>query len=159
MRDSPVPGAVTGSMVAGRDSPRGDDGTILVLTLGFAGILLVVVGIVVNVSSVILAKRAVASAADGAALSAVQALDLDRLYAGGIGAAVPLSPGEAATRVELYRADAARTQPGLRMTVRLDGDGAVVTAVRTVRPPFPVLGTGPVEVTSVARARAPVVAP
>lgn len=141
-----------------RPRHRDDDGTVLLLTLGFAAVLLLAVGVVVNVSAVILAKRAVASAADGAAVSAVQSLDLPALYARGLPGAVPLGAAEAAARVEAYRSDAAVTQPGLLMRVRLEGNEAVVEAVRTVRPPFPVLGTGPVEVRSVARARASVVA-
>ena len=52
-----------------RDRPRDDDGTILVLLLGFVAVLLLRVAVVVNVSAVILAKRGVASATDGAAES------------------------------------------------------------------------------------------
>ena len=59
---------------------RDDEGTILVLTLGLVGLLVVVVAIVVDVSAVVLAKRGVASAADGAAVSAAQALDEQVLY-------------------------------------------------------------------------------
>ena len=137
----------------------GDDGSVLVLTLGLAAVVVLVVGVVVNVSAVVLAKRAVASAADGAALTAVQALDVPALYAGGIQDALPISEADAAARVEAYRQATEPSLPGLRMTVRVEGAEAVVEAVRTVRPPFPVLGTGPVEVRSVARARAPVVIP
>jgi uncharacterized membrane protein len=142
-----------------RRRPQGDDGTILVLTLGFAALLLVVVAIVVNVSSVVLAKRGVASAADGAAVSAAQALDLDRLYADGLGGEVPLSYADADARVQAYAAQMQAAQPGLRLTLQLDGATAVVTGERVVRPPFDVFGTGDVVVRSVARSRTPVVAP
>jgi hypothetical protein len=138
---------------------RGDDGTILVLTLGFAGILLVMVGVVVNVSAVVLAKRGVASAADGAAVTAAQALDVDALYERGLGAEIPLSYADANSRVQAYADGARAGQPGLQLTLALDGDTAVVEGVRVVRPPFPVLGNGEVTVRAVARARAPVVAP
>lgn len=138
---------------------RRDDGTILVLTLGLAALLVVAVAVVVNVSAVVLAKRGVASAADGAAVSAAQALDEQVLYERGLGERIPLSAGDAATRVAAYQADARAGQPGLELTVRLEGDTAVVTGVRRVRPPFAVLGTGEVTVTAVARARAPVVMP
>ncbi len=47
--------------------PGGDDGTVLPLVLGLTGIGLLAVALVVNVSAVVLAKRAIASAADGAA--------------------------------------------------------------------------------------------
>lgn len=139
--------------------PAGEDGTVLVLTLGFAGLLLVMVGVVVNVSAVVLAKRGAASAADGAAVSAAQSLDLDALYAQGLGGQVPLSLADASSRVQAYAADAQTGQPGLVLSLDLEGTTAVVEAVRVVRPPFPLLGTGSVTVRAVARARAPVVAP
>ena len=153
-------------MTRAPDRPRrsllgrpGDDGTVLVLTLGFAGILLVVVAIVVNVSAVVLAKRGVASAADGAAVSAAQALDLATLYEQGLRGDIPLDASAAVDRVLAYEDAAQSGQPGLRLQVRVEGTTAVVTGARTVTPPFPVFGTGPVEVTAVARARAPVAAP
>jgi Flp pilus assembly protein TadG len=136
---------------------RRDDGTVLVLTLGLAGLLLLAVAVVVNVSAVVLAKRGVASAADGAAVSAAQALDEGTLYAAGLDGEIPLSAADAAARVRVYQADAQLGQPGLQLSVRLEGNTAVVTGVRQVRPPFPVLGQGEVTVTAVARARAPVV--
>lgn len=139
--------------------PRGDDGTILVLTLGLVGLLLVAVAIVVDVSAVVLARRGVASAADGAAVSAAQALDTEVLYERGLGEALPLSPGDARQRVDAYERDAATGQPGLELGVVVDGDTAVVTGVRRVRPPFALFGRDEVVVTAVARARAPVVAP
>jgi len=51
---------------------RSDEGTVLFLTLGLSVILLLVVAVVVDVSAVILAKRGVSSAADGAALAAAR---------------------------------------------------------------------------------------
>jgi Flp pilus assembly protein TadG len=138
---------------------RGDDGTILVLTLGFAGILVVVVGLVVNVSAVVLAKRGVASAADGAAVSAAQALSLTAVYEDGLGSQIPLDQGAAAERVLAYQDAAQASQPGLRLRVLVQGSTATVTGVREVTPPFPLFGTGPRQVTAVARARAPVVGP
>lgn len=134
----------------------GDEGSVLVLTLGLAALLVVVVGIVVDVSAVVLAQRAVASAADGAAVSAAQAVDTAALYERGVGDRLPLSAADAAVRVQQYAADAGPDQPGLALAVRVDGDTAVVTGTRRVRPPFPVFGQGPVTVTAVARARAPV---
>lgn len=138
---------------------RGDDGTILVLTLGFLAVLVVAAGVVANVSSVVLAKRGVASAADGAAVSAAQALDLTALYEQGLGAEVPLSAADAGAPVQAYAADARAGQPGLQLSLTLDGTTAVVEGVRVVRPPFPLFGREQVTVRAVARARAPVVAP
>lgn len=133
-----------------------DDGTVLPLVIGFAFVLLVMVGVVVDVSAVVLAKRAVASAADGAAVSAAQSLDVDALYRDGLGQQIPLSQAEASRRVAVYNAQAAVQQPGLQLAVAVEGRTAVVTATRALRLPFPVPGSaGTVEVESVARARAP----
>ena len=133
-----------------------DEGSVLLLVIGFAGILLTLVAVVADVSAVVLAKRSVASAADGAAVSAAQALDLDAVYDQGLGAQLPLSAAEARDRTAAYEAQARAQQPGLRLALRLAGSTAVVTGVRTVRLPFRLPGTGPVRVSAVARARAPV---
>ena len=135
---------------------RRDEGSVLLLVIGFAGILLVLVAVVADVSAVVLAKRSVASAADGAAVSAAQALDLDAVYDQGLGEQLPLSTGDARARVAAYEAQARGQQPGLRLVLRLEERTAVVTGSRTVRLPFRLPGTGPVRVTAVARSRAPV---
>ena len=135
---------------------RRDEGSVLLLVIGFAGILLVLVAVVADVSAVVLAKRSVASAADGAAVSAAQALDLDAVYDQGLGEQLPLSTGDARARVAAYEAQARGQQPGLRLVLRLEGRTAVVTGSRTVRLPFRLPGTGPVRVSAVARSRAPV---
>jgi hypothetical protein len=114
------------------------------------------VGPVVDVSAVVLAKRGVAGSADGAAVSAAQALDLEALYRDGLKDQLPLDPAEASSRVAAYEAQAVIGQPELRLSVRVDGRTAVVTATRTVPLPFPVPGSPwTVDVESVARARAP----
>ena len=135
---------------------RRDDGSVLLLVIGFAGILLVLVAVVADVSAVVLAKRSVASAADGAAVSAAQALDLDAVYDEGLGEQLPLSTGDARARVAAYDAQTRGQQPGLRLVLRIEGRTAVVTGSRTVRLPFRLPGTGPVRVSAVARSRAPV---
>jgi hypothetical protein len=138
---------------------RDDDGTVLVLLLGFTAVLMLLVAVVVNVSAVILAKRGLASATDGAAVSAAQSLDLDALYAGGLDAErIPLSEAEAASRVAAYEAQAAAGQPGLQLSLDVSADGttAIVRGVRMVDLPFGrVLGFAPVRVEAEARARAP----
>lgn len=136
--------------------PDGDRGSVLVLVLGLAGILVALVAVVVDVSSVVLAKRAVAGAADGAAVSAAQALDLEAVYAGGLEGVVPLQLDEARSRVAAYEAQVRIAQPGLSLSLRLEGRTAVVHGARTVTLPFRLPGVRPVQVRSVARARAPV---
>ncbi|MBK5307504.1 MAG: hypothetical protein JJD92_12515 [Frankiaceae bacterium] len=142
--------------------PQGDDGTILVLVLGFAALLLVLVAVVVDVSAVILARRGAASAADGAAIAAAQQLDVRAVYQNGIGEAIPLSSDDVRAVVGTYGVRAAESQPGLQLAADIDAAGttATVTATREVRLPFSGwLGIGSVTVTAVAHARAPLVAP
>ena len=137
---------------------RGDDGTVLVLVLGFAMVLVLMVGVVVNVSAAVLARRAVASAADGAAVAAAQAVDEAAVRSAGLsGQRVPLSPGEARERVAAYGRQVAQTQPGLTLTVTVDGGTASVVAVRDVRLPFArLVGLRPLRVEATGRARAPI---
>jgi Flp pilus assembly protein TadG len=145
-----------------RRRPTGDDGTILVLVLGFAALLLALVAVVVDVSAVILAKRGAASAADGAAIAAAQKLDVDVVYRDGLGAAIPLSLDQVRAVVGTYAARAAESQAGLQLVADLDAAGttATVTATRELTLPFSGwLGVGSVTVTAVAHARAPLVAP
>jgi len=154
---------VSGRSTRQRSTSRlgGDEGTVLVLVLGMAGLLLVLVGVVVDVSVAVLAKRSTASAADGAAVSAAQALDQEAFYERGAAAGVPLSPQLVADRVAQYEGAVAGGQPGLRLRGDVEGGvTAVVVAERAVDLPFSgLLGRGPTQVVAVARARAPVVAP
>ena len=139
-----------------------DDGTILVLVLGFVAVLLVLVAVVADVSAVILAKRGAASAADGAAIAAAQQLDTGVVYDRGLGSAIPLSPDLVQQVVATYGAQAAIAQRGLQLTAEVDSaqTTATVLATRTVALPFTGwLGVGSVTVTAVAHARAPLVAP
>jgi Flp pilus assembly protein TadG len=145
-----------------RRRPEGDDGTILVLVLGFTALLLVLVAVVVDVSAVILAKRGAASAADGAAIAASQQLDQSAVYDNGLGEAIPLSADDVQQVVGVYAERAAEAQKGLELRATLDETQttATVTARRELRLPFSGwLGIGSVTVTAVAHARAPLVAP
>ena len=137
---------------------RDDDGTILVLLLGFTAVLLLMVAVVVNVSSVILAKRSLVSTADGAAVAAAQELDLDALHARGLGSGrIPFSRDQVVARVEQYQRQAGQDGADLAGDVSADGTTAIVRAVRMVELPFGrMLGFRPVRVEAEARARAPV---
>lgn len=142
-----------------RPDRHDDRGTILVLVLGFTAVLLMLVAVVLNVSSVVLAKRALSSAADGAAVAAAQELDLAVLYERGLSAGtIPLSREQVREAVERYQLRVAGAQPGIDLVgdVSPDGTTAVVQGVRSVQLPFGKLfGFRPVEVQAEARARAP----
>jgi Flp pilus assembly protein TadG len=141
---------------------RDDEGTILFLTLGLSVVLLLLVAVVVDVSAVILAKRGVSSAADGAALAAAQQPDRDVINNrdNALETHVPLDSGLVASVVATYEADAKTGIRGLRLVARVDGanqDEAVVDAYQTITLPFGGwLGVGKVQVHAIARARSPV---
>ena len=139
---------------------RDDEGTVLLLTIGMSVVLLLLVAVVVDVSKVILAKRALSSAADGAALAAAQRLDRDATLANGPGERIPLDPADVAAVVEQYQDDADAEQPGLDLTGTVDaGDVsvAVVDARRKVSLPFVGwLGVVDVDLHAQARAQSPV---
>jgi uncharacterized membrane protein len=123
-----------------------DEGTILLLTLGCVAIALMLVAVVVDASAVFLARRSLASEADGASVAAAQAISKAQVYANGAGSRLPLSDVQAA--VANYAGD-------LQATVEHgpDGDTVVVTGHRGVSLPFvSFLGIGPVAVTTTSRA-------
>ena len=79
-----------------------DDGTILLLTIGFALIALSLVLVVTDASKVFLTRRSLVSAADGAALAGVQSLDRNAFYADKRGDALPLDVDAANAAVQAY---------------------------------------------------------
>ena len=119
-----------------------EDGTILLLTLGCVVVALLLVVVVVDASAVFLARRALASDADGASLAAAQSVS---------GARLPLSAVQAA--VARYEGDIGPS--GLTSSVEHGsaGDTVVVRGSRSVRLPFVgFLGIGSVTVTAISRA-------
>jgi uncharacterized membrane protein len=137
---------------AGRREVADDAGSILVLTLGYAVVVLALILVVVDVSAVFLSRRSLAAACDGASLAAAQAVDTDQVYRSGVGGtSLPLAEVQAA--VGRYQATAF-PQGALSGTVR-GGDTVVVTGTRTV--PLPVirwLGVGDVSISASADASA-----
>lgn len=113
--------------------PR-DKGSILVLSLGFIVICILALAVVVDASTVFLARRALQSQADGAALAGAQAIDLEAYYARGASARIELDASGIRAAVERH----ARRDPGDgRLTgVTLRGDVVEVTMTDRVRPPF-----------------------
>lgn len=134
---------------------RDDEGSVMLLIMGFAAVLVGLLGVVVDVSALMLAQRSVAAVADGAALAAVQQLDESALYGGGLGDRVPLQPERVAGAVAAY---AGQVQPDTTVTATVRGDGTVqVHAQRNVPLPFSrYVGLGAVTVSSVAHAQSPV---
>jgi uncharacterized membrane protein len=137
--------------------PSGDDGTVLVLVMGLAVVLLALVAVVVDVSIVALSRRAVSSAADGAAVSGAPAVEGPAYAAGGAAQGVPLSAAQVTQRVAAYGRRAALGQPGLELVGTVQGGSTVVvTARRDLTLPFSGwFGISQVTVRAESRARAP----
>lgn len=138
---------------------RDDAGTVLLLTIGMSIVLLLLVAVVVDVSAVVLDKRALSNAADGAAVAAAQQADRSELNARGLRDRLPLDEAKVAAVVATYEADERAAQRGIDLQVRVaGGTEAVVDAYRTVRLPFSGwLRITTVRLHAVGRARSPVV--
>ena len=142
---------------------RGDDGQLLLLVLAYAVITGLLITVVVNVSKAYLYRRALVAAVDGAALTAANQPDLDRLYSGEA-QVLPLSEVGARSAVRQYvrDADLARRFDGFQvLDVSTDGQTVTVRLGSVARMPFiNVLSSRyadgyPIEAT--ARARSPLV--
>ncbi|MBM7516013.1 pilus assembly protein TadG-related protein [Nocardioides nitrophenolicus] len=119
---------------------RGQRGSTAPLVVGCAAVVLLLVAVVVDASAAYLARQRLAALADGAAL---QGADLGAqgadAYAGGLatgGLAISRAEAEAAVRAYLRDSGAAAAHPGLRATVRVDGDRLVVELVAPVALPL-----------------------
>lgn len=135
---------------------RGDEGTVMILVLGFTVVLLGLLVLVVDVSVLLLAQRGVASAADGAAVAAAQELDESELYRGGLDRCVPLDDARVRATVARY---AEQDGTGTQLAGSTPDPFTVeVDAARAVRLPFGAyVGLGAVTVRSSARASSPLV--
>lgn len=154
---------------------RRDDGQLTVLVIGYVFIAAVLVVVGVDVSKVFLARRALASAADAAALEAAQAVDRAAIYSGrggGCGGLLPLDPQRAqqfadasvATHLDSLRHTFAVVAPPQvdvaadTVAVRLAGDVAVPFG-RVMAMLDPHRADGRVHVHVTAHARSPLTAP
>lgn len=117
-------------------SRRDERGTVTLLIVGFAVVLLMGIGVVVDASAAYLQRQGLDTVADGAALAGADAgsRNLGALYGEGIGSRVRLEQAEAAARAAvgdyLRRTGASGTYPGLRVSIHLDaGAQAIVVDV------------------------------
>ena len=149
-----------------------DAGQITLLLIGYAAIALVLVVVGVDVSAVVLARRALASTADAAALGAAQALDRTAVYSGSIGGCAGTLPVDASLARSRVLAVVADDADGLRHVfaelrpadVAVDAGTVTVHLEGRARVPFGALlgtllpgrGDGTVEVGVTAHARSPV---
>lgn len=148
----------------GRSGQRsqGEQGSVLILTIGFAVVIMLLIAVVVDASKLFLTRRALASVADGAAVSAAQDVDPAAVYASPAGEALPLSPTRVSADVQAYvrRAGAETGLTDLRV-VAVDVQGPDVTVTLSARSLLPLVGlvVGPTDgvlISVTARAQAAV---
>jgi len=153
---------------------RDDDGQLTLLVIGFITIAAILIVAGVDASKAFLARRALASAADAAALDAAQAVDKAAIYsgsAGGCGGLLPLDEDQASQRAE----DSVGEQlPALRQTfasldepeTRVDDGTVSVHLSGSIGVPFgrvlallvPGHADGRVHIDATAHARSPLTA-
>lgn len=125
-----------------RTFAREERGQITVLIMGFAVVLVMFVGVVVNASHVFLERRALSSWADGAVTTATQQVAYDRIYGGDRLDRLPVSEAAARDAVISYIADhevEARFDRFSVTEVDVDPDGRVTVAFAAV---VPLVGMG-----------------
>ena len=142
--------------------PRDDEGSVLFLVIGLSVVLMLLVAVVVDVSAVVLARRALVNAADGAALAAAQQADSFAITTDetALDRRLPLDAGQVRSVVATYQSDERAAQRGLVLSSRVEGGGtvAVIDARRTVKLPFGGwLNVGNVALHVTARAQSPVI--
>ena len=155
--------------------PRGEEGQLTLLIIGFVAIAAVLVIVGIDASKVFLARRALSSAADAAAVAASQAVDKDAIYSGtggGCGGLLPLSPDEAAQRAALAVDDQTASLRGTftdldEPQTTVDGDTVAVHLSGRVAVPFghilavlvPGHADGTVQVDATSHAQSPLSLP
>jgi hypothetical protein len=117
-------------------SRRDEGGQVTVLIIGFAGILLMAIVVVIDASAAYLQRQGLDNLADGAALYGAD-LGSAGIYEQGLDEArltQQAAAVEAAVRDYLARSDAASAYPGIDVGVRVDPVGRSVTV--TLRAPL-----------------------
>jgi len=139
-----------------------DQGSVLVLTLGFMVVVMVLVVVVADASKLFLSRQALASVADGAATAAAQQVDTAAVYLGRTGATLPLSQAGASAAAALsvrQGAAAAGLTDVTVVEVTVTGRQVTVTVSGRVQLPLAALvngGSNQVTVTVTASAESAV---
>ena len=135
---------------------RSDDGSVLPLVLVYALIGIVLAGVVGDLTQVFVQRRALAAAADGAAVAAAGSLDEDAFYADGAGTTLPLGAVSAAVGSYVDAASLGARFRGFRVEgVRTDGAQVTVVLGATTPFPFDPFGLASHEIDATASARSP----
>lgn len=130
---------------AGRKSGTADErGQVSVLIVGFFAMVLLLAGVVVDVSAAYLRRVAMNNVADGAALAAADAVQGRQVYTAGLGSDAPIDAAVARRYVAEYLATsgARADYPGLRWRVVQDGEEVRVRVSAPLDLPLTIAGWG-----------------
>lgn len=126
---------------------RGERGSTIPMIIGFAIVLILLIGVVTDVSAAYLRRQSLDTLADGAALQGADlgAAGYELYSSAGVGEKLDLSSGSARSAVEAYlrRVGAYTRYPGLRITgMSLSGDHKklLVRLSSSVHLPFSIPG-------------------
>lgn len=128
----------------GRRRHRDERGSVTPLIIGFAVVVALLVGVVVDASAAFLHRQRLNSVADAAALAATDGLQGEQVYTHGLGSRAYIDPAAARAYVEDYLTGAGvRTRfPDLSYSVSTAPQRVVVRVVAPVDLPIRVGGIG-----------------
>jgi len=123
---------------------RTEEGSVTPLIIGFAVVVAMLVGVVVDASAAYLRRQGLNSAADAAALAATDGIQGEEVYTHGLGKRAQIDPVAARRYVEDYMTGSGirRRFPGLDYSVRTTANTVVVRIVAPMDLPLHVPGVG-----------------
>jgi hypothetical protein len=123
---------------------RTEEGSVTPLIIGFAVVVAMLVGVVVDASAAYLRRQGLNSAADAAALAATDGIQGEEVYTHGLGRRAQIDPVAARRYVEDYVVGSGirRRFPGLDYSVQTTANTVVVRIVAPMDLPFRVPGVG-----------------
>jgi hypothetical protein len=134
---------------------KDERGQTTLLIIGFAIVLAMAMGVVVDSSAAYLQRQSLSTLADGAALSAADQVQGGGVYDGGLGEAVPIDPAVARATVAAYLRDlgAYADHPGLGFDVTVRDRAVLVRLSAPLDLPITVEGVTDTTVSATGSAR------
>lgn len=122
---------------------RDERGSVLLLGVGFVGVIALALAVAVNGAALLLQRQALMAVADAAALAGAQSIDLATYYAIGAGTGTRLDPAAAASAARWHVARMGEQVPGMRIDdVGSDGTSIVVQVSAPMDLPFAIVPIG-----------------
>lgn len=121
---------------------RDETGSVVPLLVGFAAVVALLVGVVVDASAAFLRRQGLNAVADAAALAATEGLQGEAVYTTGLGERAGIDAAAASAHVAEHLRSSGATErfPGLRFTVQTRDRTVVVRLRAPLELPLPVPG-------------------